>query len=499
MKKIFSILMLTISLVACSQNQTFTGVKTFTSPPKFKNLIQNDLNTKVLTINPTNVLQWRDAASLSTIPSLQQVTDVGNITTNNLQVGIPLIPFQPYQFSRLSDNDFLTAYSNGSGTNLSLKHSAHGIELNNNNGYYEILYPYDAATTESGTIRFPMPAKNGDETLITDAPSDGSNYVRNNSTWVQIPASNVPTLDDVLYSGNTASLNIIRNYSTGVPGNQTTYSTTLDPNFLEVKAFYQGTSSEDKTEYRLGYIKQNSFTYNFPANSGTFAVINSTGTANTGLGDGALDATPSTASYNLAVGVSAATALTGGSQNTAIGNYAMYASTTATGNVAVGTSALQNHTTGNYNTAVGFHALESRVGNLTGSSNIGVGLQAGRAVTTGSNNILIENTTNDGISTGSFNIILDGRNKSGVTTGSGNVIIGGYDGVFPAAMAETIVIGTGTGTQRFKIDSTGKTFVLGAINVGAAPTYADNTAALAAGLVAGDVYKTATGVLMITY
>lgn len=72
-------------------------------------------------------------------------------------------------------------------------------------------------------------------------------------------------------------------------------------------------------------------------------------------------------------------------------------------------------------------------------------------------------------------------------------------GVFPAAMAETIVIGTGTGTQRFKIDSTGKTFVLGAINVGAAPTYADNTEALAAGLVAGDVYKTASGVLMITY
>ena len=30
-------------------------------------------------------------------------------------------------------------------------------------------------------------------------------------------------------------------------------------------------------------------------------------------------------------------------------------------------------------------------------------------------------------------------------------------------------------------------------------TYADNTAALAGGLVAGNIYKTATGVLMVVY
>ena len=36
-------------------------------------------------------------------------------------------------------------------------------------------------------------------------------------------------------------------------------------------------------------------------------------------------------------------------------------------------------------------------------------------------------------------------------------------------------------------------------NIPALPTYADNTAALAGGLVAGDVYKTATGVMMIKY
>ncbi len=37
------------------------------------------------------------------------------------------------------------------------------------------------------------------------------------------------------------------------------------------------------------------------------------------------------------------------------------------------------------------------------------------------------------------------------------------------------------------------------INFANAPTYADNTAALAGGLVAGDVYRKSDGTLMITY
>ena len=133
----------------------------------------------------------------------------------------------------------------------------------------------------------------------------------------------------------------------------------------------------------------------------------------------------------------------------------MYASTNGTFNTAVGSSALQNHTTGQGNTAIGFHALESRIGNLTGSNNIGIGLQAGRAVTTGSRNILIENTTADGITTGNNNIILNPVNRSGITTGSGNVVIGGFNGTLSATLSETIVLGTGTGVERIRIDNNG--------------------------------------------
>jgi hypothetical protein len=39
----------------------------------------------------------------------------------------------------------------------------------------------------------------------------------------------------------------------------------------------------------------------------------------------------------------------------------------------------------------------------------------------------------------------------------------------------------------------------GIVNITNTPTYADNTAALAGGLVAGDIYRKSDGTLMITY
>ncbi|MBF2024847.1 hypothetical protein [Flavobacterium psychrophilum] len=84
MKRIFLIFALTISLVASSQTQNFTGVKTFISPPKFKNLIQNDLNTKILTLSASDVLQWKDASSLGSTPNIHSVLTAGNVTSNEI-------------------------------------------------------------------------------------------------------------------------------------------------------------------------------------------------------------------------------------------------------------------------------------------------------------------------------------------------------------------------------------------------------------------------------
>jgi hypothetical protein len=86
MKRILSIFVSLIFLSASAQTQTFFGTKTFNSPPKFKNLVQNNLNAKVLTINTVDGLQWRDASSfVSPIPNFQQVTTgvANGFTSNN--------------------------------------------------------------------------------------------------------------------------------------------------------------------------------------------------------------------------------------------------------------------------------------------------------------------------------------------------------------------------------------------------------------------------------
>lgn len=85
MKRILLLLVAFISLTACSQNQTFTGIKTFNSPPKFKNLQNNETNTKVLTVNSNDVLQWKSASSFtSSVPTINQVLQSGNSSFNSL-------------------------------------------------------------------------------------------------------------------------------------------------------------------------------------------------------------------------------------------------------------------------------------------------------------------------------------------------------------------------------------------------------------------------------
>ena len=188
---------------------------------------------------------------------------------------------------------------------------------------------------------------------------------------------------------------------------------------------------------------------------------NTTGQVNTAIGAEALK-TNILSWYNTAIGASSMFNYNGpvNGQNVALGTFSMYLSTTGVGNTALGASALQNHTTSNYNTGVGFHTLESRIGNLTGQFNIGLGMQAGRAVTSGSNNILIENTINDGVTTGSRNIIINPINRCGITTGNNNVIIGGFNGVFAGALTDHMIFGTGNGIERFRVDNNGN-FAIG--------------------------------------
>ena len=79
MKRIFMIATLMLTAILTAQTQTFTGTKTFASPPKIKALVQNDANTKVLTVNGTDIVQWRDVGSLLNTFNLKKPQDYGAV------------------------------------------------------------------------------------------------------------------------------------------------------------------------------------------------------------------------------------------------------------------------------------------------------------------------------------------------------------------------------------------------------------------------------------
>jgi hypothetical protein len=112
---------------------------------------------------------------------------------------------------------------------------------------------------------------------------------------------------------------------------------------------------------------------------------NTTGTANTAVGQGAMGS-QTTGSYNVAVGTLALDASTTGYSNTALGYGAAGAVTTAYNNVAIGQSALATATTGYSNVCVG---RSSGVIMTSGLNNVCVGFNSGDKITSGLANVCI--------------------------------------------------------------------------------------------------------------
>jgi hypothetical protein len=161
--------------------------------------------------------------------------------------------------------------------------------------------------------------------------------------------------------------------------------------------------------------------------------------------------------------------------NVGLGYTSLYSNVTGTNNVALGDRALIYNTV-SANTAIGSNSLSIQT---TGSYNTALGYYAGYANTTGSENIYIGN--------GYF------TTGTSITTGSYNVVIGGRINTLAAATHHNIVFGDGDNNirLRYKGDATIPTWNA------ALPTYATNAAAISAGLVTNDFYKTSTGELRI--
>ena len=95
MKKIFMFATLMLTAILTAQTQTWTGTKTFGSALKFTNVLQNDANTRILSLDATGKPGWVDKVSVS---EFQKFIDV---VRNTSSVG-----FDNFLFGSTSLNNF---------------------------------------------------------------------------------------------------------------------------------------------------------------------------------------------------------------------------------------------------------------------------------------------------------------------------------------------------------------------------------------------------------
>lgn len=169
---------------------------------------------------------------------------------------------------------------------------------------------------------------------------------------------------------------------------------------------------------------------------GSNTLINLTnGLANTAIGESSLR-TLTTGINNIAIGRQALLATSDGQANIGIGDFSLTSMGTAYGNVAIGKDALYYLNTGNFNVAIGNSALYA----TKGGNNTGIGHNAGYNLTTGTNNTII------GFNTG-----------LGITTGGKNTIIGASISGLATSLSNTIILADGDGVIRYYCNSAGST------------------------------------------
>jgi hypothetical protein len=221
-----------------------------------------------------------------------------------------------------------------------------------------------------------------------------------------------------------------------------------------------------------------------------------------------------------------------GYYNTFFGLTAGRNNTTGYANLFIGTQAGLVNTTGYYNTFIGNNSALANVNgventfvgqasgplNTFGSDNVFVGQYSGGQNTSGSDNTFIGQEAGSQNVTGSRNVYI-GRLSGGSpylfyagATGSGNILIGYYAGSHETG-SNTLLIDNQE--RASEVDQRTKALIYGIfdaaianqklffnaaqINLPYLPIYPDNATASGAGLAAGRVYRTATGVLMVVY
>ena len=320
-------------------------------------------------------------------------------------------------------------------------------------------------------------------TTGVDNTATGSNALMSNTTG----SSNTATGNNALLLNTTGSNNTATgNYSLSANtiGNQNVATGLNALKSNTIGSFNVATGFESLSANTTG--SNNTAT-------GTNALLsNTTGDNNTTTGFESLKAN-TTGFQNTASGARALNNNTSGFNNTASGASALDVNTTGNLNTASGVSALQNNTVGSSNTASGVSALQN---NTIGNSNTASGASALAGNTTGINNTASGTNALAGNITGFNNIGIGYGSGIGINLGSNNTYIG--QGTTLGNTSNTICLATGV-TNRIIVDGSGKTNLLGMLSINNVPTFADNSLATSGGLIAGDVYRTALGVLMIRF
>ena len=405
------------------------------------------------------------------LQNLQQVTDLGNVTSNSMRVELANNYSQINVSNIGTENTTLSTYAylrnNGS---ISIKSGA--VESNIKN----------TSVTNSGVIlEFPNKVS-GSYTIATTSDVIAQNLQQ--VTDVGATTTNPITANSFIKIGGTGTNALLDNGTTialsSIGGNQdlqevtdigatttktitaNSITTNTDSTINSVRVGRGNISDPLSENTALGYQALESVVhttgdtgYYNTAIGHTALKSLTTGSANDAFGNDTLNLC-TTGTYNTAMGSNALRNLTTGTQNLAIGTFALLNNITGERNVAVGVSALMNNT-GSYNTAIGTRAG----GNVssTGEQNILIGYQAGMNISSGRLNLLIECTNGGSITTGSNNIILNPRRQSGITTGSNNTIIGGFNNSLSAGLTNNVIIATGLGVVRFQSTDTGLTTV----------------------------------------
>jgi hypothetical protein len=205
MKTIFKFLLILTCSISFGQNQTLTGVISFTSSPKFLNLSYSGTNTKFLTINAFNQLQWSSLQAITAVdPTFQKVLNAGRTSTATgpsfihftLEGGGVSTSFASGLLSCASTlsggnytvgpNGFYNTNNDGRFADLSY---VNGLRVKTNTGLGQVTLK---TTNVTNTVDLESPNNSG--TLITDAPTNGNDYVRSNGSWKNLNVSGLTEL-----------------------------------------------------------------------------------------------------------------------------------------------------------------------------------------------------------------------------------------------------------------------------------------------------------------